>query len=85
MDKAMKNTLVAMATTALGVAGAGCGDEGESPEAAPAAEATTGGEAHEASCGAGSCGGEMKGEETGGAAMGAEEAPEASCGEGSCG
>jgi uncharacterized low-complexity protein len=81
MDKVLKNSLVAMATAALGIAGAACGDEGGSEvEAAPEAEATSGDDAMEASCGAGSCGGAAEGDDLGG-----EEAPEASCGEGSCG
>lgn len=76
MDKALKNSLVAMAAAAFGVVGAACGDEEATEiEAAPETEATTGDEAMEASCGAGSCGGTEEG----------EEAPEAACGEGSCG
>ncbi len=86
MNTALKHTLVAMATAALGFAG-GC-NKSESPEAT---EASTGGEeATEASCGGeGSCGGSHEGTEggmeEGAEASGEEGASEASCGEGSCG
>jgi len=72
MNSALKKTLVAMATAALGLTG-GCAGE---PEAA-AAEASEGGEATEHSCGAGSCGGDHAAEEAAGEEAAAEEA---SCG-----
>jgi hypothetical protein len=79
MNSAMKNTLIAMAVTAFGVA-AGCSDS----ESAEATEASTGGEtASEASCGA-----EAPAEGEAAPAEGAEggaEGGEGSCGEGSCG
>ncbi len=55
MDSALKKTLIAMATTALGFTGVGCGGSSDAPEAAPAAESNTQG--GESNCGAGSCGG----------------------------
>ena len=78
MNSALKHTLIAMATAALGMATTGCNKDAEAPEAS---EATSGAEeAKEASCGAeGKCGeGKCGGDKTKGAA-------EASCGEGSCG
>jgi len=79
MNSALKKTLVAMATAALGLTG-GCAGE---PEAA-AAEGSEGGEATEHSCGAGSCGGDHAEEEAAAeeASCGGEEAAgeEASCG-----
>jgi uncharacterized low-complexity protein len=77
MNTALKHTIIAMATAALGVT-AGCKSDA-GPEAS---EATTGAEtaaAAEASCGEGSCGGAKD------AAEEAGDAAEASCGEGSCG
>jgi len=72
MNKALKHTIIAMATASLGFA-AGCSSDEEAPEAA---EATAGSEeATEASCAAA--------EEGAPAEEGAAE--EASCGEGSCG
>ncbi len=82
MNTALKHTLIAMATAALGVT-AGCKSD-SGPEAS---EATAGAEmaaetakehSAEGSCGEGSCGG-AKGDEM------KEGATEASCGEGSCG
>ncbi len=76
MNSALKHTIIAMATAALGMATTGCKDS-EAPEAS---EATAGAEAAgEASCSGdkaeGSCGGEKK----------SGDDSEASCGEGSCG
>jgi hypothetical protein len=84
MNTALKHTLIAMATAALGFT-AGCSSE--SPEAE---ESTAGGEtATEASCSGAheaSCSGATEASCSGAAAEGAAEgAAEASCGEGSCG
>ena len=75
MNSALKHTLIAMATAALGMTTTGCDKDAEAPEAS---EATSGAEeAKEASCGAeGKCGGDKDK---------AKGAAEASCGEGSCG
>jgi hypothetical protein len=63
MNPTLKNTLMALATAALGLGTAGCSDKSsETPEA----ESSSGGEATggEASCsGEGSCSGETKGGE----------------------
>ena len=85
MNSALKHTLVAMATAALGFAG-GCGGDAEVESAE--SESTGGAEATEASCGGeGSCGAttgdtEIEDTET---ETSADEGGEASCGEGSCG
>lgn len=80
MNTALKHSIIAMATAALGFT-AGCSSE--SPEAE---ESTTGGEtATEASCSGAAAGTEAS---CSGAAEGTTAAPEsgeASCGEGSCG
>lgn len=76
MNSALKHTIIAMATAALGLTAACKSDSGPS-----ASEATTGTEmaghegAAEGSCGEGSCGADKK----------KGDASEASCGEGSCG
>ena len=78
MNSALKKTLVAMATAALGLTGGCAGDP-----AAAEGEGSEGGEATEHSCGAGSCGGEEAEASCGGeeASCGGEEAAEeASCG-----
>ena len=82
MNSALKHTLVAMATAALGFS-VGC--RGGSDEPAAEETSTGGEEATEASCG-GEAGGEHScgGEATGGDTS-TESAGEASCGEGSCG
>ncbi len=79
MNSALKHTIIAMATAALGMTAACKSDSGPS-----ASEATTGTEmagheaAAEGSCGEGSCGEKHKEMKEG-------DASEASCGEGSCG
>jgi uncharacterized low-complexity protein len=76
MNSALKHTIIAMATAALGLTAACKSDAGPS-----ASEATTGTEmaghegAAEGSCGEGNCGADKK----------KGDASEASCGEGSCG
>ncbi len=78
-NSALKQTLIAMATAALGMTGCGGDASTESAEA----ETTTGGEDAEASCG-----GHAAEASCGGAAAGAAtpvSGGEASCGEGSCG
>ena len=90
MTPTFKNTLIAMATAALGFAGTACGGDAEVESAE---SDSTGAEGGEASCGGeGSCGAttgdttvdepEMDADE--GGTIGAEGG-EASCGEGSCG
>ena len=72
MNSALKHTIIAMATAALGMATTGCKDDGGAEEAA--AEATAGAEvAVEAA------------EVAEDAAEKAKDAAEAKCGEGSCG
>jgi len=86
MNSALKKTLVAMATAALGLTGGCAGDP-----AAAEGEGSEGGDATEHSCGAGSCGGEES--SCGGEEAATDEAAseEASCGgeeggeEASCG
>ena len=92
MKPTFKNTLIAMATAALGLAGTACGGDVEVEEA----DSTTTHEGGEASCGA-TGGGATGGEGSCGASTGdtdiedtereteADEGGEASCGEGSCG
>lgn len=82
MAPALKSTLLAMATAALGMSTMGCSS---SPEEAPAAQSTSGGEAKG---GEGSCSGEgsCKGGEASCSGQSHEESKggEGSCGEGSC-
>ena len=90
MTPNVKNTLIAMATAALGLAGTACGGDANVESAETDTTATEGGEA---SCGGeGSCAGASTGDTTidepevsadeGGEV---EAGGEASCGEGSCG
>ncbi len=72
MNSALKHTIIAMATAALGMATTGCKDDGDAPSAG---EATSGAEAA-----AESAEGEAKD-----MAEKGKDAAEAKCGEGSCG
>ncbi|MEZ4287395.1 MAG: hypothetical protein R3A47_04485 [Polyangiales bacterium] len=76
MNSALKYTVIAMATAALGFSTAGCKKDADAPEAT---EATSGAEAAAADAEAAAA------DANAAAATATEAAAEASCGEGSCG